>query len=98
MSPGVKILCDSCGGLIMISHESATFMATISGFVLNECDACREKREVRNLAEVKKREKAEAKQLVAFKRWLKKHGMTEKQFGKFLDTRVPREYLDSDDD
>jgi len=81
----------------MISHADATFMASVSGFSLNECGGCREKREARQVVEAKKRDRADARQLAAFRRWLKKHGMSEKQFAKFLETRVPREYLDDGD-
>ena len=82
----------------MISSADATFGASISGFVLNECDGCREKRQAQELVDAKKRERADARQLAAFRRWLKKHGMSEKQFAKFLETRVPREYLGEEDD
>ena len=93
MPPDVQIQCDSCGGVLMIDHAQHTFMATCSGYALNECDDCRNKREARNLIEAEAREKADARRLASFRRWLKKHGMTEAQFAKFLDTQVPREYL-----
>lgn len=94
----VQIQCAECGGMYMISHADATFWASVSGFSLNECDGCREKRQARQAVEAKKREQADARQLAAFKRWLKKHGMSEKQFAEFLETKVPREYLDEEDD
>ena len=93
--PGyVLVKCDSCGRLAeRINTDRYNKLLAVSGYSLDECSACLAKRRKKEAAEAVIEEAAEKKKAAEFRRWLKKHGMTEDKLRDIL----PDDFWQEDD-